>query len=781
MRRELPLILILLALLSSPLYAGVGSVEVKAPNGLHVHNLNTGLNYTTIQEAINANETLDGHTIFVEEGIYYEHLLVNKSLTLQGENKENAVIDGSSKENVVNVTANYVRITSFKIQNSGSPRDVFHPPNAGIYVSSNSSDISNNTIESNHFGIMFSNSSNTTISENRLAGNQVGITCLQSSNITISTNYIGANAYHGIELEYSSNATIFGNNITRHPSGSGVMFLYSSNISILSNNITDNDEGLGFSQSSSCTIKSNSIRSNDEGISLVLSSNSTIAANDIVDNDKGISLHYSEANSFSGNNITENHLGINLEYYSTDNTILENNLTTDAFGIYVDHSSGNRIARNTMTNNTYGFCVDGYALGDFMNNIDSSNTIDGKPVYYLINQENLVINPSTFPSVGYIALVNSTNIRIEDVNLTRKYQGLVLAYTTNSTVSKNNMNNNYYGLTLYSCSNVTLSENLVLSNEYGLEFYSSSGNIISRNNITKNKSDGVRFSSSSCNNSVSENDIKENQADGIAFSEYSDNNTLTRNDIEKNTGGVALFSCSNNAISENDIVSNIIYGTSIEHSSSNLYYHNSFINNTSQASIGTFGFANHWDDGFEGNYWSNYAGVDSNHDGIGDSPFTIDASNADQHPLMGMFSGFDFTMVDKTYDVSVVSNSTVSSCIINSYGTIVYPSVVGSDGNNGTSVSFKVEGPNGTVGFCRTMIPAPLLNGSFTVYVDGINTTYTLLACSNNTHNYLYFSYLHSQHEIVIVPEFPSFRILTLSVAATLFAVMVYRRKHTAT
>jgi len=47
-----------------------------------VYNFDTGLNYSTIQEAINAPETLNGHTIFAEKGMYYEHVVVNKTLSL---------------------------------------------------------------------------------------------------------------------------------------------------------------------------------------------------------------------------------------------------------------------------------------------------------------------------------------------------------------------------------------------------------------------------------------------------------------------------------------------------------------------------------------------------------------------------------------------------------------------------------------------------------------------------------------------------------------------------
>ena len=51
----------------------------------NVHNLDTNANYITIQAGINDLATLDGHTIFVEQGTYYENVVINKSLSLIGE------------------------------------------------------------------------------------------------------------------------------------------------------------------------------------------------------------------------------------------------------------------------------------------------------------------------------------------------------------------------------------------------------------------------------------------------------------------------------------------------------------------------------------------------------------------------------------------------------------------------------------------------------------------------------------------------------------------------
>jgi len=73
------------------------------------------------------------------------------------------------------------------------------------------------------------------------------------------------------------------------------------------------------------------------------------------------------------------------------------------------------------------------------------------------------------------------------------------------------------------------------------------------------------------------------------------------------------------------------------------------------------------DDGYPsgGNYWSNYTGVDTNGDAIGDTFHVTDANNTDRYPLMAPFSTFDASVWNETeYFVDVVSNSTVSDFIL---------------------------------------------------------------------------------------------------------------------
>ncbi|KXK36997.1 MAG: fibronectin type III domain-containing protein [Bacteroidetes bacterium OLB9] len=63
------------------------------PDGLLVTNARTGINYCTIQSAIDDAQTLDGDTLNVGPGTYVENVIVNKELTILG---PNASIDACS-------------------------------------------------------------------------------------------------------------------------------------------------------------------------------------------------------------------------------------------------------------------------------------------------------------------------------------------------------------------------------------------------------------------------------------------------------------------------------------------------------------------------------------------------------------------------------------------------------------------------------------------------------------------------------------------------------------
>ena len=213
-------------------------------------------NYATIQGAIdNANS---GDTIFVRKGTYLEHVVIDKSITLIGENRDLTIIDGSKINNVISIEADNVCVNSFTIRKSG----IY--PYSGIFIDHHTgSTIINNKVTGNYEGISISYSSNNTICDNVISSNSEGICLHFSSNNLVSNNAIESSAYDGIYLHFSSNNVVSNNLILRN-NFQGISLYFSSNNTICGNTILSNSNGIRLTFSSNNTIYHNNLNNMDQ-------------------------------------------------------------------------------------------------------------------------------------------------------------------------------------------------------------------------------------------------------------------------------------------------------------------------------------------------------------------------------------------------------------------------------------------------------------------------------------------------------------------------------------
>jgi len=814
MKRKRALILGLLVFLLSLYTVGFNSVKVRASNGLPVHNLDTGFNYTTIQAAIDANETSDGHTIFVDEGIYYEHVSVGKELTLIGEDRDTTIIDGNGTGVVVELRTN-VTLINFTIRNGEYGVRIW-----GGY---------------GFFPVYTGN----TIIDNKIMDNLYGAILIRAgANNTMINNVIVNNTLFGIHLWHAGNNTLINNTVVNN--GHGIDFYGNSNDNVLRNNtMTDNKYNFGLilrgetrnfldvspskpgivnDVDSSNTVNGKPIyylvKRSDEQVPsgagyiwLNNCTNITINGCSLSNNLQGILLLFTNNATIIDNSIANNVYGIYVGIFSSNNTITGNTLDGNLNGVYLgDFSKFTTMRNNNISGGQMNFGLSPYNPitrrikdgSDLINDIDSSNTVDGKPIIYWINQHDQQVPTNT----GYVMLINSTNIRIEDLDLSNNVQNIFLLASNNTIIANSSITNSIYGIDVGYYGWFDYNESVFHN------FFSFNTTI--KGNILVNNAVGIHIIESG-NSTISNNTL---YADPLGILADSSNSTISRNLVVKSDMNMSYsgpdiyifyypekpweYSIELEQLEISGIIIggnyNVVYGNTVMDSYTgilmcdqirmmrgcgNLVFHNNFINNTPFQAIGSPRANNYYDNGYPsgGNYWSNHNGTDSYNgpyqnetgsDGIGDEAFLVFPDSTfgvlDNYPLMAPINIFDvgpWNGVNR--DVSIISNSTISNFNLS---------------KTQKTISFNVTGETG-VGFCRVTIPNVIVQefwqGNYTVLINGQKVESRNWTDEPNT--YIYFTYSHLT-EVMIVPEFPSLLIMPLLMMATLIAVTIHRRKH---
>ncbi len=229
-------------LVSYSLITGIAFQQVSAANGIPIHNISTGIDYSTIQSAIDDSQTLNGHTITIDEGTYIENVVVSKSISLVGANSNTTIIDGSGNiAAVIRIAANDVTVRGLTVRNATT----------GILVdkADNTLIVENNAIE------------NLDINES-YREIEHGIRVRYSGNCTLDSNIVAENGYSGILFTNSWNFTARNNVIYGNRFGYGLNANDSSGGSFLFNRVLSSfHDGIALATgSSNCLVVGNTLR-----------------------------------------------------------------------------------------------------------------------------------------------------------------------------------------------------------------------------------------------------------------------------------------------------------------------------------------------------------------------------------------------------------------------------------------------------------------------------------------------------------------------------------------
>jgi parallel beta-helix repeat protein len=278
-------------------------------------------------------------------------------------------------------------------------------------------------------------------------------------------------------------------------------------------------KGFGVSDVNNVTIQNVNIKRFCYGIYLYHSSTNIILGNNITNNrDYGVFVDQSSCNNtISWSTIKYNTFyGVKICRFSNNNNVSGNNIiSNNIWGVLLSASSNNTLKNNNIGWHDYNFGVEASDWNQptqFIHNVDSSNTVDGKPIYYWINRQNMTV-PS---NAGYVALVNSANITVEGLELKSNENGMILVNVNNSKIANNKITNNEQGVYLINVNKSKIANNKITNSICGVTLHNSFNNSISGNNVT-NTYIGINIRSSS-NNFVYHNNLIDNtqqvQSDG---------------------------------------------------------------------------------------------------------------------------------------------------------------------------------------------------------------------------------------------------------------------------
>lgn len=576
--------------------------------------------YSTIQAAVNAANA--GDTVFVRSGTYTEYVVIDKSVSVTGEDASTTVVDGSGAGTVIGVVADDVSVSGFTIRNGET----------GLDVASDGANVSSNTITSN--GLF------DTDEKTNLEVYQDPLT------VVWHRHYDLLEGSYTELFQLTTETPLLSVGAFGHEDVQALMLgiFYDENM----DGIPQLDEVLGFA-----SIDLNTwvcVLGPPAGQYIIKVHGFAVSGNPghfdrqiVMYKGSGVTVH-SSSNSIISNNLIENNCAGIFIQSSTDASVESNNVTHNIAGIVTSTSTNSLISHNNLFSNDPD-----YSFGTALALRDVQNT----------NVKGNFLSRNSFG----INVWNSSAVTVEENQLEwHDGWGIELHRSVDSNVVNNNVTE--------------------VASLDGIRLMFSSRNNLTRNNLTACEHSGILYWYENFNNTATYNDLQysgvHHYLDGHGVEVLlSANNTFAHNTFENgNNQGLLTIESDNNTIAENNVLSNR-KGIILRSSAGNHVYHNSIVNNSEQQGYDDTG-QNLWSDGYPsgGNYWGDQTGQDTRRgasqnevgsDGIFDQLYSFDFFY-DNYPLTKTYAGshdlgtklsISRTIIPEGYNITLTINATI--------------------------------------------------------------------------------------------------------------------------